>query len=207
MVHRARFFRIVEKCLSSTYVLGCLDQACPNLVHRLLPATIIASFIKRLSRLSLTAPPAAHVAIVPFTYNVLKNNPSLMVMIHRIPDNLSAFEDPFNPAEPDPQRTNALDSSLWELRGASGKHFHAAVFTMFKVLEAPFTKPSYQLEDFIDHSYSTMFETEARRRVKQDPAVVDEKVVGELFPTTKRETEATVDVVTELWSFGVEPVI
>lgn len=51
-----------------------------------LPATLLASFIKRLSRLSLNAPPAAIVMIIPFTYNVLKRHPALMVMIHRVPD-------------------------------------------------------------------------------------------------------------------------
>ncbi|TEB04125.1 CBF-domain-containing protein, partial [Coprinellus micaceus] len=65
--HRARFFRMTELFLSSTH----------------LPATLLASFIKRLSRLSLSAPPAAIVMIIPFTYNILKKHPALMVMIHR----------------------------------------------------------------------------------------------------------------------------
>jgi U3 small nucleolar RNA-associated protein 19 len=56
----------------------------------LLPATLLASFIKRLSRLSLNAPPAAVVMIIPFTYNILKKHPALMVMIHR--DGDSGFE-------------------------------------------------------------------------------------------------------------------
>jgi U3 small nucleolar RNA-associated protein 19 len=47
-----------------------------------LPAAILASFVKRLSRLSLSAPPAAIVMIIPFTYNILKRHPALMVMIH-----------------------------------------------------------------------------------------------------------------------------
>lgn len=48
-----------------------------------LPATLIASFIKRLARLSLSAPPAAIVMLIPFTYNALKQHPALMTMIHR----------------------------------------------------------------------------------------------------------------------------
>lgn len=50
---------------------------------RHLPATLLASFVKKLSRLSLTAPPAAIVMVIPFTYNILKKHPALMVMIHR----------------------------------------------------------------------------------------------------------------------------
>lgn len=48
-----------------------------------LPVTLLASFIKRLSRISLSAPPAAIIMIIPFTYNVLKRHPALMTMIHR----------------------------------------------------------------------------------------------------------------------------
>lgn len=48
-----------------------------------LPLTLLASFLKRLARLSLSAPPAAIVIVIPFTYNVLKQHPGLMVMIHR----------------------------------------------------------------------------------------------------------------------------
>ncbi|KAJ8453772.1 hypothetical protein ONZ51_g13409 [Trametes cubensis] len=65
--HRARFFRLTELFLSSTH----------------LPATIVASFVKRLSRLSLNAPPAAVVMLIPFTYNMLRRHPALMAMIHR----------------------------------------------------------------------------------------------------------------------------
>ncbi|OSD02728.1 CBF-domain-containing protein [Trametes coccinea BRFM310] len=65
--HRARFFRLTELFLSSTH----------------LPATLVASFVKRLSRLSLTAPPAAVVMLIPFTYNMLRRHPALMAMVHR----------------------------------------------------------------------------------------------------------------------------
>jgi U3 small nucleolar RNA-associated protein 19 len=49
---------------------------------RHLPAALLASFVKKLSRLSLAAPPAAIVTVVPFVYNILKRHPALMVMIH-----------------------------------------------------------------------------------------------------------------------------
>lgn len=53
------------------------------IMHSHLPVSLVASFIKRLSRLSLSAPPAAIVAIVPFVYNLLKRHPACMVLIHR----------------------------------------------------------------------------------------------------------------------------
>ena len=56
----------------------------------MLPANLLASFVKRLARLSLNAPPAAIVMIIPFTYNILKQHPALMVMIHRVHDSVDA---------------------------------------------------------------------------------------------------------------------
>jgi U3 small nucleolar RNA-associated protein 19 len=94
----ARFLRLSDLFLSSTY----------------LPAALVASFIKRLSQLSLSAPPQGIVAILPMVYNLLKRHPTCMQIIHR-PDSIPGRPDPFNPQEPDPLQTGALESSLWEL--------------------------------------------------------------------------------------------
>src|SRR5277367_7159905 len=79
---------------------------------RYLPAALVASFIKRLSQLSLSAPPQGIVAIIPMVYNLLKRHPSCMQIIHR-PNSLPGRPDPFNPDEPDPLQIGALESSLW----------------------------------------------------------------------------------------------
>ncbi|RXW24236.1 hypothetical protein EST38_g1601 [Candolleomyces aberdarensis] len=192
--HRARFFRMTELFLSST----------------LLPATLLASFIKRLSRLSLSAPPAAIVMIIPFTYNILKKHPALMVMIHR--DGDSGFEDPFLPDEPNPLSTNALESTLWELY-SHRNHYHATVSVLCKVFSEAFTKPGYAMEDFLDHSYATLFDTDVDRKIRKEPALAME-VEGlggntkiDLFPSERPETDedlvasGTKDVVKELWVF------
>lgn len=94
----ARFLRLADTFLSSTH----------------LPATLVASFLKRLSRLSLASPPHGVVAIISMTYNLLKRHPICMQMIHR-PDVLPGRGDPFDADEPDPLKTGALQSSLWEL--------------------------------------------------------------------------------------------
>jgi hypothetical protein len=71
-----------HKTLSS-----CAPRTCSNLFYyRHLPATLLASFVKRLSRLSLNAPPSAIITIIPFTYNILRRHPALMIMIHRSED-------------------------------------------------------------------------------------------------------------------------
>ncbi|KAG6845195.1 hypothetical protein H0H87_012522 [Tephrocybe sp. NHM501043] len=191
--HRARFFRMTELFLSSTH----------------LPANLLASFVKRLSRLSLAAPPAAIVMLVPFTYNILKRHPALMGMIHRT-DSEDLSHDPFNSDEVDPLHTQAHLSSLWELV-SHRSHYHASVATLVKIFSEAFTKPSYALEDFLDHTYGTLFDTEANRKIKKEPALAIETGQGKNpFPVDvgdKTEAEEAVvrdegDIVNELWVFA-----
>ncbi|CCL98752.1 uncharacterized protein FIBRA_00757 [Fibroporia radiculosa] len=168
--HRARFFRLTELFLSSTH----------------LPATLVAAFVKRLSRLSLNAPPAAIIMIIPFTYNLLKRHPASMSMIHR---GDSADSNVFDMSEPNPTLSNALDSSLWELY-THKSHYHAAVSTLACIFEEAFTRPAYSMEDFLDHTYGTLFDTEAQRRIRKDPAVSLDSRPG-----------AEGDIVSDLWDF------
>lgn len=146
--HRSRFFRLVDTFLSS---------------KRLLPAAIVASFIKRLSRLSLCAPPAGIVFVVPWIYNLLKSHPSCTFMIHREVRGKDAKEmlanegmnDPFSMEEEDPMETNAIESSLWEIVTLQSHH-HPNVATLAKIISEQFTKHHYVIEDFLDHSYGSV---------------------------------------------------
>lgn len=145
--HRSRFFRLLDTFMSSTH----------------LPAALVASFIKRLSRLSLDAPPAAIVAVVPWVYNLLKSHPTCTFMIHReirTPGERQALEeegmgDPFDMTEPDPTTTGAIDSCLWELVSLQ-YHYHPNVASLAKIISEQFTKTSYNLEDFLDYSYNSV---------------------------------------------------
>ena len=142
--HRSRFFRLLDTFLASTH----------------LPAVLVASFIKRLSRLTLNAPPSAIVVVVPLIYNLLKNHPSCTFMIHRTRDidqTEEGWGDPFLMEEPDPMDTDALESSLWEIHTLQ-THYHPNAATIAKVISEQFTKHAYNLEDFLDHSYGTVSE-------------------------------------------------
>ena len=63
--------------------------------------------------------------------------------------------DGFKGEETNPTVTNALESSLWELH-SHRQHYHASVSTLAKVFEEAFTRPSYAMEDFLDHTYGTV---------------------------------------------------
>ncbi|CAO3613122.1 unnamed protein product [Cunninghamella echinulata] len=160
MKYRSRFFRLLELFLSSAY----------------LPASLIAAFIKKLAQLSLSAPPSACVIIVPFIYNLLKRHPTCMSMIHNQSSNANnqSLDDPFDFDTTDPYKSNAIDSSLWELQTLS-QHYYANVSTLAKIFSEQFLKPKYNLEDFLDHTYATFYKTEIERKHKKSPALAFEK--------------------------------
>lgn len=145
--NRSRFFRLLDTFLASTH----------------LPAALVASFIKRLSRLTLHAPPSGIVVVVPWIYNLLKRHPACSFMIHRKPNSgteaLSLEDerwgDPFCQVEPRPMETRALESSLWEIHMLQS-HYHPNVAAIAKIISEQFTKQAYSLDDFLDHSYGTV---------------------------------------------------
>ena len=145
--HRSIFFRLLDTFLASTH----------------LPAALAASFVKRLSRLTLHAPPSGIVIVVPWIYNLLKTHPACSFLIHR---NLTSdtevlssederWGDPFCMEEPHPMETKALESSLWEIQMLQS-HYHPNVAAIAKIISEQFTKQAYNLEDFLDHSYGSV---------------------------------------------------
>lgn len=206
--HRSRFFRLMDTFLSSTH----------------LPAVLVASFIKRLSRLTLNAPPGGVVAVVPWMYNLLKKHPTCTFMIHRVTRTAEGktmlesegLADPFLMEEEDPMRTQAIDSCLWEIVMLQS-HYHPNVATLAKIISEQFTKHAYNLEDFLDHSYGSvshlfpfrnpvlmcfqMLEAELSKDVKKVP-VVEYEIPKKIF--TKHEEGAGLEdsLLVKLWDFN-----
>ncbi|KAK6532946.1 hypothetical protein TWF281_007116 [Arthrobotrys megalospora] len=171
--YRSRFFRLLELFLNSSH----------------LPAVLVASFIKRMARLCLAAPPSAIVTVIPFTYNLMRLHPTCTFMLHRVLGKevdgkalrTEGYVDPFDEEEVDPLKTGALESSLWELETLQS-HYHPNVATLAKILSEQFTKQQYNMEDFLDHSYTSMLEAEMVKKITKDPVVeyiVPKKIFGE----------------------------
>lgn len=186
--HRSRFFRLLDTFLASTH----------------LPAVLVASFIKRLSRLCLYGPPAATVAVVPWIYNLLKTHPTCTWMLHRNsgyePLEEQLWGDPFKVEELDPMKTDALGSSLWEMHTLQ-THYHPNAAAVAKVLSEQFTKQAYNIEDFLDHSYSTMIDMEMKKSVKKAPAVeyeIPKKILARHDPASGKADSLLV----KLWDFS-----
>ncbi|KAL2003926.1 hypothetical protein VTN02DRAFT_1622 [Thermoascus thermophilus] len=198
--HRSRFFRLMNTFLASTH----------------LPATLIASFIKRLSRLALNAPPTAIVAIVPWIYNLLKTHPTTTFMIHRaIRDEewkaeleAEGMDDPFDPDEPDPTLTDAIESSLWEIETLQS-HYHPNVAALARIISEQFTKQAYNLEDFLDYTYQGMLLAELGTEDKppKRTPVVEYQIPRRIFTDRMLEEDGGQDtapgsMLRGLWDFS-----
>lgn len=190
--HRSRFFRLLETFLASTH----------------LPAALVASFIKRLSRLTLYAPPSGIVVVVPWIYNLLKNHPSCTFMIHRNSE-LDKEEDeggperhgdPFRIWESDPMETDAIESSLWEIHMLQ-THYHPSVATIAKIISEQFTKQAYNLEDFLDHSYGTMLDAELEKDIKRAPEI-EYEIPKMIFMKHEVGSGKEDGLVVKLWNFN-----
>lgn len=199
--HRSRFFRLLDTFLASTH----------------LPATLVASFIKRLSRLALNAPPSAIVAIVPFTYNLLKNHPTCTFMVHReIQDQrmkatieAQGMDDPFDADESDPTLTGAIESSLWEIESLQS-HYHPNVAAIARIISEQFTKQLYNMEDFLDYSYQGMLMAELGTDEKpfRKAPVVEFQIPKRIFTDRLLDDDGGKDtapgsLLRKLWDFPV----
>ncbi|KAA8648474.1 hypothetical protein EYZ11_002028 [Aspergillus tanneri] len=198
--HRSRFFRLMNTFLASTH----------------LPASLVASFIKRLARLALNAPPTAIVAMVPFMYNLLKSHPTCTLMLHRVINNkdtkaeleAEGMDDPFDPEEPDPTRSDAIESSLWEIHSLQS-HYHPNVAAIARILAEQFTKQMYNLDDFLDYTYLGMLQAELGtedKPLKRIP-VVEYQIPKRIFTDRLLEEDGGQDTapghfIRSLWEFS-----
>merc|ERR1712029_476527 len=95
--YRARFFHLSDLFLRSP----------------LLPEYLVAAFVKRLSRLALTAPANTLPMVLQFLGNLLIRHPGLQKMAGV--GSAETEEDPYVMEEPDPAKCGASSSFLWEI--------------------------------------------------------------------------------------------
>jgi U3 small nucleolar RNA-associated protein 19 len=128
--YRTRLLKLVGVFMSST----------------MLPAYVVAGIVKRVSRLCLTAPPAAIIWAIPFSYNLLWKYPACRVMIHRdVPQN---WVDPYNPTETSLANCRALESCLWELSSLES-HVWPRVAKLSTLFCEKFSKPPFDLDSIV----------------------------------------------------------
>lgn len=172
--HRIRFFQLTLQFLESPH----------------LPVYLIAAFLKRLSRLSLTAPPQGCILIVSMVYNILLKHSSCRIMIHKEfnssnntqNDPLKYLEqDPYKYLEQDPLQSNALDSSLWELQSLQNHYIPfvaSSILTLFG--SSSFLLTKMELTDVVNESFDSIFQNEIKYKNKN--IALNFQVPESLFP-------------------------
>mmetsp|Transcript_34482 Transcript_34482/g.75407 ORF Transcript_34482/g.75407 Transcript_34482/m.75407 type:complete len:593 (-) Transcript_34482:440-2218(-) len=153
----------------------------------LLPAYIAAAFVKRFARHALTAPPAGAIIAIGFIHNLLRRHPSCNVLVHRnsshksdasvtakSADVIAAMSalDPFRMEDAVPAKSNALKSSLWELK-ALQNHMYPQVVQYCRVLEKDLSERGKTTEiaiaDTTSFSYGSIMQDEMARKMKRVP--------------------------------------
>lgn len=102
MKFKPRLFHLADIFLTSSY----------------LPETLVAAFIKRLARLALIAPPQDIIIILYFIGNLIIRHPGLKRLIcdRNSNETREIANDPYVMDEADPNKSQALQSSLWEIQ-------------------------------------------------------------------------------------------
>lgn len=112
-------------------------------------------------------------------------------------------QDPFDMSERNPQLTRAIDSSLWELETLQS-HYHPNVASLARIISEQFTKQQYNLEDFLDHGYASMVESELSKEAKKAPVVEWKIPKTILTQPTEVQGQAEIEsrsLIQELWTF------
>ncbi|KAL4609226.1 nucleolar complex protein 4-like [Arapaima gigas] len=161
--YRARFFHLANLFLSSSH----------------LPVYLVAAFVKRLSRLALTAPPAVLLMILPFICNLIRRHPACRVLIHRPDMTDEPTKDPYLMEEKDPALCHAMESSLWELQTLQ-KHYHPDVVRVAMAINKPLSEQEDDLGELLELSGYELFERDIQREQKQT-----ETVPTEIEPATQ----------------------
>eukprot|EP00301_Raphidiophrys_heterophryoidea_P019924 c4742_g1_i1.p1 GENE.c4742_g1_i1~~c4742_g1_i1.p1 ORF type:complete len:553 (+),score=131.91 c4742_g1_i1:46-1659(+) len=150
---RDRFFELSEKFLSSGH----------------LPAYLVAAFIKRTCRLCLQAPPTAIQLALMFVHNTVNRHRACMCLLNRPSAAGSVMaSDPFRMDESDPAKSNALESSLWELELLFEHYFPDTAHTA-RTFQNDFKLTLFDLSTVQNLSYSKFFDKEVGRKVKLYP--------------------------------------
>ncbi|KAH7944192.1 nucleolar complex protein 4 homolog [Rhipicephalus sanguineus] len=149
--YRARFFFLTDLFLSSSH----------------LPAYLVASFAKRLARMALQAPPYALLYVIPFIGNLLIRHRSLATMINDSSDR-DASIDPYDVEQANPSKSQAADSSLWELKTLQS-HWHPTVAKKAKFIDDNLPRMEWDFSERLEEGYAEMMKRAKSAKHKEAP--------------------------------------
>ncbi|XP_029679254.1 nucleolar complex protein 4 homolog B isoform X1 [Formica exsecta] len=150
--YKARLFYLSDLFLSSTH----------------LPEALVAAFAKRLARLTLVAPPEDILIILLFVGNLLLRHPGLKRLIDHPQGGevASGAGDPFLMEERDPLLSNALLSSLWEIRALQW-HILPSIASAARFIREPLPSVEYDMASALERTGGHLFDRELKNKVRE----------------------------------------
>ncbi|XP_017784948.1 PREDICTED: nucleolar complex protein 4 homolog B [Nicrophorus vespilloides] len=145
---KARLFYLSDMFLSSTH----------------LPENMVAAFAKRLARLALIAPSEDIIIICMFIGNLILRHPGLKCMLNH-PNGGSATNDPYIMEERDPVKSNAINSSLWEIQSLQN-HVLPSVAMAARFINTPLPSVEWDITKVLDNSSDDIFDKEIKKNHK-----------------------------------------
>nr|CAG4638409.1 EOG090X04ZD [Cyclestheria hislopi] len=156
--YRARFFYLCDLFMTSTHV----------------PEYIAAAFIKRMARLSLTAPANVVVLLLHFIGNLIMRHRGLLRLVHNPDHQNELSEDPYLMDERNPALCRATESSLWEIKSLQN-HILPDVAIAAKFIDRDLPKLEWDISQDLELTLEDMIEKEMKRERPQDVPVNFEK--------------------------------
>ena len=151
--YRAKFYILLYLFLSSTH----------------LPSYLIASFIKKLSMLSLYTSPDATLFILVLNYNLLLKNKACQILLHNpnmIFNNSTLSQDQQQQQQEESEDINLINInilkqadqySLWEIKTLC-QHYNPQIAKIAQVyFDTKSIPKAFNIIDYIDYSYTSYF--------------------------------------------------
>jgi len=189
MKYKPRFFYLLDIFLQSSH----------------LPSNLVAGFIKRLARLSLFTPQNDLCLIITFIHNLMIRHPVTQIMINNN-NSKEILSDSYLIDEIDPSKSNALESSLWEIHSLTTHHHPDVAECALSLIDQRKNIGSNErdIDKFLEIDYSEMFDNDiefiGNRKLEynKNNNKRSKEIVGEcpinfnmsinLFPTKKIQT-------------------
>ncbi|XP_050293525.1 nucleolar complex protein 4 homolog B [Anthonomus grandis grandis] len=146
--YKARLFYLADLFLSSTH----------------LSEMLVGAFAKRLARLALLAPSEDIIVICQFIGNLILRHPGLKCLLHNV-DVTTSSNDPYIMEERDPLKSNAINSSLWELQSLQ-HHVQPSVANAARFINNSLPHVEWDIGKILENSGSDIFDKEIKKLTK-----------------------------------------
>nr|CAG4647002.1 EOG090X04ZD [Megafenestra aurita]SVE92354.1 EOG090X04ZD [Megafenestra aurita] len=149
--YRARFFYLLDLFMTSTHI----------------PEYIAAAFAKRLSRLSLVAPPNVVLLIIHFVGNLMIRHRGLARLMHNPENQSDVTRDPYVVEENDLVACKATESSLWEIKTLQS-HVLPEIANLAKFIDRELPKTEWDISQDLELTLEDLLEKELKRKAPAD---------------------------------------